>query len=456
MHGLPLYDKVHAAPPVKTVPRGNFGLAYDKFGDTWDVNGKTAKFQKTSEGGRQGWLERFSGQLAGQASLLEEHACRRHQLVDGRQGQTLWFAADWVFVSGLGRSHPMENGFAWHHALGVPYLPGSGVKGVLRAWALESGLEPEKVERIFGPRSAGKDSIRKAKVGSILFFDALPFQPVKLRAEVMTNHYGDWYGTSAESHDHSWPADWISPVPIPFLAVEPGTVFGLSTAKASPGTPDEDLDWVLAQLPEALSELGAGAKTAVGYGRFTKMDEAPADFQKVLDRWRMSPEEKAAQALAGNEAEAFRRAYLLFEAAKKGEPFDQRARATLALVPFCGHWAHGDAQSPEVRSCPGGQKTLKAIARFLRGEDPVDPGARTGPAKSVEPPRGGSQEARLAKLDAGSGVPDLLVAARLAVQHSDWSAPERIYLHDLLNDKLKGAEKKKHRDLLRKLKRKKR
>ena len=41
------------------------------------------------------------------------------------------------FATGLGIEHPLENGFAFLNPYGLPYLPGSGVKGVLRRAAEE-------------------------------------------------------------------------------------------------------------------------------------------------------------------------------------------------------------------------------------------------------------------------------------------------------------------------------
>ncbi|HUM09057.1 MAG TPA: RAMP superfamily CRISPR-associated protein, partial [Acidocella sp.] len=41
------------------------------------------------------------------------------------------------FTTGLGNEHPLENGFAFLNPYGLPYLPGSGVKGVLRQAARE-------------------------------------------------------------------------------------------------------------------------------------------------------------------------------------------------------------------------------------------------------------------------------------------------------------------------------
>jgi CRISPR/Cas system CMR subunit Cmr6 (Cas7 group RAMP superfamily) len=44
--------------------------------------------------------------------------------------------------------------------------------------------------------------------------------PPELVPEVMTPHYGDWYATSGAAIAENAPGDWMSPTPIPFLAVE--------------------------------------------------------------------------------------------------------------------------------------------------------------------------------------------------------------------------------------------
>jgi CRISPR-associated protein Cmr6 len=44
------------------------------------------------------------------------------------------------FIAGTGIEHPLENGFAFLGPYGVPYLPGSGVKGVVRRAAEELAL----------------------------------------------------------------------------------------------------------------------------------------------------------------------------------------------------------------------------------------------------------------------------------------------------------------------------
>ena len=206
-----------------------------------------------------------SPKTVGDRALVEEAAARLDDLVKALKGQTFRRTTAWRFVTGLGRSHPVENGFAWHHILGTPYLPGSSLKGLARAYARDwEGLSAKDVERIFGPRPEAA-----LTVGSIAFLDALPVAPVALEADVMTPHYGPWY------QDGKPPGDWHSPTPIPFLTVAPDQTFLFAVLPRNPAKPEcrEDCKRALSLLDRALETLGAGAKTAVGYGQFVAQRE---------------------------------------------------------------------------------------------------------------------------------------------------------------------------------------
>ena len=55
------------------------------------------------------------------------------------------------FATGLGNEHPIENGFAFLTPYGLPYLAGSGVKGVLRRAAEELALLPMNTHSALTP-----------------------------------------------------------------------------------------------------------------------------------------------------------------------------------------------------------------------------------------------------------------------------------------------------------------
>jgi len=202
-------------------------------------------------------------------------------LVEKLGGHTEPMVLTSPFVTGLGLDHPIDNGFLWHQTLGVPYLPGSGVKGLIRAWAEHWLNDRAHLERLFG-RDARHE--RGPAAGNLIVFDAIPSAPVQLMAEVMTPHDGGWRVPGSATRA---PSDWLSPKPIPFLAVAPDTngdyPFQFAFAPRG-GAETGEVEQALHYLKDALDWLGAGAKTAVGFGRF--VDENKLE-DEVLNAWRV-------------------------------------------------------------------------------------------------------------------------------------------------------------------------
>ncbi len=258
---LPLYEL--GSRPSYDAGIANAGLWYDKFCDQWSEDWKRGLRQEMGRNGKLEWIKGIVKEPTGDPKLIREAAKRRSNLLLSCGGLSLHFRTDGPFVTGLGRNHPVENGFAWHHALGVPYLPGSSVKGVVRSWSKSwRSVGEEDVNRILGPRGSLSPS-----VGTVIFLDVLPVTAVQLKADVMTPHYAPYYQQGEP------PADWHSPIPISFLVVDSGQEFhfGLMPRHAKRKEDLEDCKIVSVWLIEALKNIGAGAKTAVGYGRFEQI-----------------------------------------------------------------------------------------------------------------------------------------------------------------------------------------
>lgn len=258
--------------------KGNAGLWYDKFCDKWSENWTfedSAKFN---------WIQTVAKKV-GNDVQLEALKNRLISLVQSKGQAPLFFKTNSTFVTGLGREHPVENGFAWHQSLGVPFLPGSSVKGLVRAYAT-SWLQEDKVliNHIFGPLQSDGAST-EPQVGSVIFLDALPTKAVQLKADIITPHYAPYYQDDSNTIP---PADWHDPTPIPFLVVDKQQSFMFSIM---PRTQDaqEDCEQVKIWLQEALEYIGAGAKTATGYGRFS-IDEHESG---KLEKQRKSIQEQA-------------------------------------------------------------------------------------------------------------------------------------------------------------------
>ena len=256
---IPIYRTT--TKPEFSYENSNAGLWYDKFCDTWEsIESKKIGF---GDNGKRTWLEKITNHRIGNEWLLKEMLSRQKELTNAKGGKVLVFQTQGPFVSGLGRSHPIENGFAFHHTLGVPYLPGSSVKGLVRAW-VEHWLNDKKedIKRIFGDNEDG--------VGSVIFLDAIPIEPVELKMDIMTPHYSKYY------QGKDVPGDWDSPNPIPFMVVNKETKFqfGVLPRRTNNEQDKQDCEKAIGWLTEALANIGAGAKTAVGYGRFEKINPA--------------------------------------------------------------------------------------------------------------------------------------------------------------------------------------
>lgn len=210
---------------------------------------------------------------------------------------------------GLGTASVYETGMLLHAVYGFPYIPASSVKGVVRSYIISEVFGNDEVKAlkdktfcdIFGCSGEGKIEVangdkvdfkshykieaEKAKAkdngdrqGKVVFFEAFPTDSVKVKIDVMTPHYGDYYGDKVDEKTKLPipPADYLSPSPITFLTVE-GTKFtfhfGLLLGEENTPVSFKDetqkqpiLSLVKYWLTAALTQHGIGAKTAVGYG----------------------------------------------------------------------------------------------------------------------------------------------------------------------------------------------
>jgi CRISPR-associated protein Cmr6 len=199
------------------------------------------------------------------------------------------------FMTGTGMEHPLENGFAFLSPYGLPYLPGSGVKGVLRRTAeYLSNLEfndadcswnNAAIDVLFGP---GTNADENARRGALVFWD-IYIQPkdYKLGMDILTPHYGDYYKGDTTPHDSG------QPVPVPFLVIPQEAKFQFYVQCNAEFIQDEQLknNWrtlVKTLLEHSFEWLGFGAKTASGYGQLKveagarkKLEEKEAELKKA-------------------------------------------------------------------------------------------------------------------------------------------------------------------------------
>ena len=264
---LPLYQGLHA--PGKPDPdHMHLGLWFERYFD-----GYAPDFSEVDLEARSQWLINLKTQKLGHEPTLQDKADKIAQLAQAQSGQARLYACTGNFVTGTGNAHPLENGFTWHPTLGMPYLPGSAVKGLVRAaveLAYQGEDKPALLKRWFGTEAKG--DVPEAS-GSFIFLDALPVAPCALVPEVMTPHMGKWYekGGKTPTAKDTQPGDWHSPVPVGYLTAR--DLHLQFAVMPRPGVAAEALELVWQALDYALQWLGAGAKTAQGFGAM-QLDQA--------------------------------------------------------------------------------------------------------------------------------------------------------------------------------------
>jgi CRISPR-associated protein Cmr6 len=213
------------------------------------TNGELAPFARTPVG-----YAEFFRQMERGLETLPPHTLLKWAPVQGRM------------VIGLGGESILETAITLHRTWGVPYLPGSALKGMAaraarrleQPWAEDS----EAFRVVFGDQEAA---------GFLTFHDALwrpfndkgrPYPDLPLSQDVMTVHHADYYGHRGHDADLPPPADWDDPNPVPFVSAHGTYLLALTGPK----------DWlgpVMTILQDALEQDGIGAKTAAGYGRMS-------------------------------------------------------------------------------------------------------------------------------------------------------------------------------------------
>lgn len=159
-------------------------------------------------------------------------------------------------VSRLGEPHPLETGFMFHPLYGVPFLPGSGLKGAVRAF-VERQQPDAIVKELFGTTDSE---------GRAVFLDAFPCVNA-LEVDYLTVHFPGYYPDGKQ-----WPSDDKNPIPVPFLTVPAGTQWVFRFALRPPCRGQQartSLSMLREFVHETLEEAGLGAKRNSGYGVFS-------------------------------------------------------------------------------------------------------------------------------------------------------------------------------------------
>lgn len=197
-------------------------------------------------------------------------------------------------------------GMKIHPHFGMPYIPGSSVKGVARhaAWCdwrdaneADKPMIANHIADVFGYPTNEKDLdevLAKAetpvKAGNVAFFSAYPTGAAPLVMDVVNVHHREYYLRMKDESKtllHPVAFDDEQPIPNFFPAVEKGAEFRFAIAPTAHAT-EEDMKFAEKALVEAITLHGVGAKTAAGYGWFdydaTDFSAIPVD-EDLLSKW---------------------------------------------------------------------------------------------------------------------------------------------------------------------------
>ena len=174
---------------------------------------------------------------------------------------------------GLTGGGMLETGCAISHSYGMPYIPGSSVKGVVRAHVQRSpfgAAHPAVLDELFGAGADPEQGHPDGLSGLVVFHDAWwvptnPEVPTPFAEEIVTSHHLDYYGQEGKVAA----SDGDSPIPNAQIAVQGHFLFVLEGEPAWRALAEQ-------MLLAALSQQGIGAKTRTGYGLFDPEPKVPA------------------------------------------------------------------------------------------------------------------------------------------------------------------------------------
>ena len=191
---------------------------------------------------------------------------------------------DWRLAAGVGGDSVYETSIILHPVYGFPYLPGSAIKGVIRSrvinWLFDynekngqdGALNDPGFRMVFG---SSKEGTEVARQGIVHFFDALPIAAPTISLDIINPHYSQYYSKNDP------PGDYHNPMPVSFLTViktsfafyigiRKGDNKVITSGRLVDQTP---LEVASAWLYHTLTEHGLGAKSSVGYGVMTEIEQ---------------------------------------------------------------------------------------------------------------------------------------------------------------------------------------
>jgi len=342
---------------------GNFGLWYNKFIPVIDNN-----YKFCDKGGNAGnahifyknQYDFYKKQI--NTFLEQKHKEQKEYMIANSNCYDLieiTATTKTPLITGIGQAHPTEVGITLDYNLGIPYIPASTIKGLLRFTTTIQSLNDIYKNKEVKPYIIDDTDIQEVKYyfgwqensGNIIILDAYPKEVPDLDIDIMNPHYSKYY------QDDEPPADYLEPTPIKFLVVKPGTLFIFRILVYKDNNEIKNLKDILIKT---ITEEGIGAKTAIGYGLFT--DIKPTDFsQEINERNNQLKKEKERQLLE-NMSETDRYIYELSKLTDQTNDFNKAVEIFNKLDSF-------NNNEDKIKIAEALQEYFKRINKWDRGNE---------------------------------------------------------------------------------------
>ncbi len=202
-------------------------------------------------------------------------------------------------LTGIGETSPTEVGMLFDRNTGLPYITASSLKGAARyAYCVNFAInhpdivrDDDTIEENNVPgliQLFGTTDTNNSSRGGFAFMDTYSIKTPELIVDIMNPHHGKYY----QNDSPEGPVETESPIPIKFLSVKKGFEYkfrGFFLTKEA----EEFRQELIQACHTALTMLGIGAKTAVGYGRFDCIeDTTDAIMERALERKKLEKEKR--------------------------------------------------------------------------------------------------------------------------------------------------------------------
>ena len=205
----------------------------------------------------------------------------RLRMFDGQRLEghtaTAEMEVDQQVIVGLGSASVRETGISLLPTYGLPYLPGSALKGLTRSFAETDNGQWEgdpptqdEIDALFGFQREDKETKETiAGAGRVIFHDAwyIPREeaPVPFEREVMTPHHPAYNIQEGRTQA----SDFDDPNPVQYLTATGAYLVAVT------GPTEEWSAAALELTVAALEFAGVGAKTSSGFGRMSRYVPPP-------------------------------------------------------------------------------------------------------------------------------------------------------------------------------------